>query len=326
MDFKGKKILIVTHRDGDGIASAAIFSIMLKKLGNFPTAITSPQHVGFDKTVKERIKEYKPDLIVSLDVPIQSIEDVGIPMLVIDHHPYKGKVGDWEIFHDTKHCAAYLTYKYCSKFANIESASWICALGCLSDKDESGFKEIKSIYSKFYPMLKDEQLQSMVSFIASTKIFGEKGINYGINSLIEAESMSMPTTIFGSTPNSQKLMRLKRLSQKERDYWLLFHKDFVKIENKIMYYPIKSKFPIESYVAGTLVNFYPNLICIVSNNFVDGDLSIEGRTKLDVNLGEIFSTVCKKVGGFGGGLKNAAGARIPREKEDEFLEEIKKIM
>lgn len=328
MDFRNKKVSIVTHRDGDGISSAAIFSIMLKKLGNFPVSISSPEHVGFDSAVKETIKTHKPDIIVSLDVPVTSVEYLGIPTLVIDHHPYKELNKNFEMVHDLKHCTAYLAYLYCSKIVDMRGASWVAALGCLSDKDDAGFEEIEKIYKETYPELTKEQLHSMASYISSSKIVGEHGVNCGINALIEADSMSMPTTIFGSTPNAQKLINLRELSRRERDYWLLSHKDFVKMDGIILFYPIKSRFQIESYLAGTLANLYPNHVCVVVNYFEKKkDVVMEGRTKLGkVNIGKIFHEICKKIGGDGGGLKGAAGAIISKEKEKEFLEELKQLV
>lgn len=322
MEFRNKKVLIVAHRDGDGIASAALFSIMLKKLGNFPT-ITSPEYAEFDENVKSIIKKTNPEILVCLDIPTRNLKNVGVKTLAIDHHPPKTKKGI-ELIYDENHCTSYLTYNYCNKITNIEDASWIAAVGCLSDKDFNGLKEMKKIYSKFYE-IKDKELQRMVNLISSSKMLGEMGMKYGVNALIEAYNISIPSTIFGSTLNSQKLLKSRKISEKERNYWLLFHQNFVRREGKVLYYPIQSKFPVESYIAGTLSNLYPNLICIVGN-FKKDFIIMEGRTKLNLNLGKIFMEASKKVGGNGGGLKNAAGARIPKMEEMNFLKEVKKII
>jgi len=319
LEFRNKKIAIIHHNDGDGICSAAIFALMLKKLGNFPALIIAPEHVELDDTIKREIKESKAEAVVVLDIPIERVHELGLPMFVMDHHPYTGKLDlNAEINHNTENCCAYLTFEYCRKIAEIEELAWISAVGCLSDKDETGFNKILPFVERG---LDREVMQKMMGFISSAKIFGRDGIACGVNALIEAASMGIPTAVLGSTPNAQRLQWLRNLSRKERDYWLLFHKDFAKINEKTIFYKIQSVLPIQSYLAGTLSNFYPNHVCLVTNkNYADVFMTIEARTKIrKIDLGSVFREIATKLGGNGGGLAYAAGAKIPVEKEQEFL-------
>ena len=95
-----------------------------------------------------------------------------------------------------------------------------------------------------------------------------------------------------------------------------------------IYYKIKSKLPIQSYLAGTLSHFYPNHVCFVTNdNFCDKYRTIECRTKLTgVSLGQMLRHIAGELGGNGGGLDYAAGAKIPYEKEQEFIDRCEEII
>ncbi|MFB6115509.1 MAG: DHH family phosphoesterase, partial [Candidatus Nanohalobium sp.] len=42
------------------------------------------------------------------------------------------------------------------------------------------------------------------------------------------------------------------------------------------------------------------------------------------NLGEIIGEICEEVDGEGGGHNIAAGAKIPREEKDNFVESLEK--
>lgn len=327
MDFKRKRIIIVHHNDGDGICSAALFALTLKRLGNFPLEIISPEHVEFDDSITRAFEEKKPNVAVVLDLPLQLVPKIKVPALVIDHHPSRNITAEnCEIVHDTSKCAAYLTYRYCEKLAKIKDIAWIAAIGCMSDKDKAGFDELMPEVKREFPEISEDEIQKMMSFISSGKLLGQRGISCGVNALIEAANMGIPTALLGSTPNAQKLQFLRKVSRKERDYWLLFHRDFAKIGGNIIYYKINTQLPIQSYLAGTLANLYPQHLCLVASNNHDGkNVTVEGRTKLvSVDIGSSFFEIAEKLGGNGGGLKSAGGIKVSLEKENEFLEEIKK--
>jgi single-stranded DNA-specific DHH superfamily exonuclease len=328
MDYTKDRIAIIHHNDGDGICSAAIFALTLKKLDNFPVLIHAPEHVDIEEDTRQMIKESGAEQVIFLDIPIERLSNVNLPTLIIDHHPHTRKLDlDGEIHHITSNCASYLTYEFCKKITEIDDLAWIAAIGCLSDKDEQGLERI-------FPTVEKESgldrtiIQKMMGFISSAKVLGSDGISCGVNALIEASTMGIETSVLGSTPNSQKLRELRQISRSERDYWLLFHKDFAKIKDRLIYYRIKSKLPIQSYLAGTLSNFYPKHVCFVTNdNFVDKFRTIECRTKLEgISLGQMLRHIAEELGGSGGGLDYAAGAKIPPEKENDFLERCESVI
>lgn len=328
MDYTKDRIAIIHHNDGDGICSAAIFAMTLKKLGNFPVLIHAPEHVDIEEDTRQMIKESGAEQVVFLDIPVERLSNVDLPTLIIDHHPHTRTLDlKGTIHHITSNCASYLTYKFCEKIIPIDDLAWIAAIGCMSDKDMKGLDKMMPVVDKT-SMLDRITIQKMMGFISSAKVLGSEGIACGVNALIEASSMGIETSVLGSTPNSQKLRELKQISRDERDYWLLFHKDFAIIKNKLIYYKIKSKLPIQSYLAGTLSNFYPKHVCFVTNdNFVDKYRTIECRTKLEgISLGQMLRHIADELGGSGGGLDYAAGAKIPPEKEQDFIRKCEEVI
>jgi single-stranded DNA-specific DHH superfamily exonuclease len=326
LDWRNKRIAVTHHNDGDGICSAAIFALTLKKFGNFPVMIHSPERVDFDDETRAMIKDSGAEFLAILDIPIERLTNPNFPCLVIDHHPHTEKIEiSGTVIHNPKNCASFLTYEFCSKITDIKDLAWIAAIGCLSDKDEDGFEKIFKIVSEENKELDRKTLHNMMGFISSSKVLGSAGIACGVNSLIEAATMGIETSVLGSTPNSQKLQYLRAMSRRERDYWLLYHKDFAKIWDKMIYYKIDSDLPVQSYLAGTLSNFYPDKVCFVTNkNYADKFMTIEARTKLNtMNLGQLMRHTAEMFGGNGGGLEYAAGAKIPVEKENEFIEQLK---
>jgi len=327
MDFSKDKIAIIHHNDGDGICSAAVFALMLKKLGNFPVLIHAPEHVDIEDDTKKKITDSKATHVVILDIPIERLENIGMPTLIIDHHPRTKRIElEGEIHHITTNCASYLTYEFCKQITDIEDLSWIAAIGCLSDKDNDGFEKLAPLVDKTSKLDRDV-LQKMMGFISSAKVLGSEGIACGVNALIEASTMGIETAVLGSTPNAQKLSELRYMSRKERDYWLLFHKEYALIKDKMIYYKIRSRLPIQSYLAGTLSNFYPKHVCFVTNdNSVNEFRTIECRTKLEgISLGQMLRHIAEELGGSGGGLDYAAGTKIPAGKEEEFIKRCEEL-
>ena len=71
-------------------------------------------------------------------------------------------------------------------------------------------------------------------------------------------------------------------------------------------------------IISMLIRGEHNTIIGLANS--DGNVKVSIRTKdEDLNLGKIMEDVAGKVGGEGGGHKKAAGASIPKGKEEEFI-------
>ena len=78
-------------------------------------------------------------------------------------------------------------------------------------------------------------------------------------------------------------------------------------------------------------NVYPDKTVIISMaHSLDDTTKISSRisgysaSKIDLNL--LMHEVCSKLGGIGGGHKLAAGASIPQEKEQDFINLIRELL
>ena len=331
--LKKKKVCIVHHNDADGICSAAILAITMKRLGNFPIKIISPKFTEFDDEITKELEEIRPEFIVVLDMSLntlRNLKNLHENYLVIDHHPFDG-AKDSRVIHSTKNCASYLTFEFCSKFSRINDISWIAGIGCLADKDIDGFRKLRDLIYENYPELNDNLMKVMMCFVSSSRVFGQKGLFYGVNALIEAAEMQSPTAILGSTPNSQKLLKLRKFSIAQRNYWLLRFNEIADFdeESKSVFLKINSKFFIQNYLAGTISNLYPNHTCFVINEGLDEKYAIiEARTKNNgINLGKIMNDICSHFEDCsGGGHKQAAGAKVPKISMNKFIDSLKLSM
>lgn len=319
--IKKGKISVIHHNDADGICSAALFIILLKKFGNFPVSIFSPKYIEIEK---EKIMgfEDEADLIVFLDLANDEIGTIKKDYFVIDHHPPKAE--HQKMIFDEDHCSSYLTFKFCSNYLNFSRYAWIACIGCLADKDMVGFEELKQIAIQRNKELTNDIFNTMVHFISSARILEEEGVSYALNSLLEASNSDLPTTVLGSTPNSEKLVELKRRSIIERNYWLSKFAERAIIDNRFIFFKIKSRLPIQSYLSGTLANLNQDKICIVLNE--QGEYCmVEARTRLDdFDLGEKFREVCTELNAIGGGHKKAAGAKIKSRDIEVFIDKMRK--
>ncbi len=90
-----EKIIVYGDYDADGICSAYILSQGIKALGGDATAYIPNRSEGYGlniETIDELVEEYFPDLILTCDLGIschdevEYIKDLGIDVLVSDHH------------------------------------------------------------------------------------------------------------------------------------------------------------------------------------------------------------------------------------------------
>jgi single-stranded DNA-specific DHH superfamily exonuclease len=322
------RIVVVHHSDADGICSAALIAIALKRLGNFPLAIVSPKFTEIDEGFVRRIKRLGPDFLVVLDIPISLLSPLlDFNPLIIDHHP--GKISAKRLLYSSERCTSYLTFKFCSTLARLEDAIWIATLGCLGDKDKEGYKELLKPTLQTYPELDEKTLARMMRFISSAKLYGELGISSGVNALIESVELGIPTSVLGSTPNAIRLMRLKQISERQRDYWLSKHREKAMIDEKksLLVFQINSIYPIQNYIAGTLANAYPKLACFVINLGLDPRFAlVEARTRGKTNVGMLLNSICKELEhASGGGHKQAGGGKFLKRDLERFLLLLRKI-
>lgn len=86
---------------------------------------------------------------------------------------------------------------------------------------------------------------------------------------------------------------------------------------------INAKENIDPNMIGTITSIFINTFTekkiVVGLARENETTKISARAKKELDLDKILSEICGKVGGVGGGHKQAAGGRIPKTKEEEFI-------
>lgn len=137
--------------------------------------------------------------------------------------------------------------------------------------------------------------------------------------------------------DAQKLLEEHRQSMFSRYQWI--SKNLDKIEDKGGFYAIHGLSEIGETFIGTVVSLIINSKLLKENKPVIGfaytesgnEVKVSGRATKEniergVDLGEAMRTAARKVGGEGGGHNIAAGAQIPKGKEEEFINYLKEII
>jgi single-stranded-DNA-specific exonuclease len=134
------RVVVASHNDVDGLASAAIVIRALASRGIAVEALPSRrgEHVH-EEAMRTRIRSLHPDALVVLDMgsrPDPILQDV--PTLVIDHHDASGGSPHGALMvngYDREPVAptSVLTYVVCREMPGIQRSAWLAALGAIAD-------------------------------------------------------------------------------------------------------------------------------------------------------------------------------------------------
>lgn len=123
------KVLNVTHIDFDGGAANIVVQNFYK------TVYTEVTNYGKEQALYDTIKKYLPkiDAIVITDftpVNIKAIQQLGKPVLVLDHHESAQQFNDPQnhVYVNLKYCGAMLAYKYFSAYKDLSHIQDIIAI------------------------------------------------------------------------------------------------------------------------------------------------------------------------------------------------------
>lgn len=144
-----EKVLLMYHSDTDGICSAVLMILGLKKLG---IKIKKSVYVNTPLTIPKNGMKF--DKIIILDVPIGTTECLPKKkILVFDHHPSQDinsknivfvnpRLGNKKIYQPV----SYLVYRFFSQFIDMKKYEWIAVLGTIAD---FGYEDCKDLTKKY---------------------------------------------------------------------------------------------------------------------------------------------------------------------------------
>jgi single-stranded DNA-specific DHH superfamily exonuclease len=324
-------IVIVYHRDPDGVCSAVIMSKLLERTGKTNIRFISsdaPSHEMEDELLRKLMKD-KPAYIIFLDLAIDQLSNMvqimkersGAKIMIIDHHQLSIDLNP-TITHinprlknrDVYLPASYLTYKIAEKMLKAKDLDWVAVIGIVGDH---AFSDCKEFLEKFTERERIENLRkSDLGLLASV-----------IELTRPEEKIEEFVKLLSKYDSYRKLIKENKSLFDE--YWEIKKQidqlvdDF---ENKaeffkdagVAIYEIDSERPLQSMVSGLVSERFPVTTIIVGRES-GGKYRCSVRNQMGVDV----STLVKKatigiIGGSGGGHPQAAGAKIPKNDWQRF--------
>ncbi len=209
------------------------------------------------------------------------------------------------------------------------------------DIDLVGNGRLKS----YYDLTKEEKGRLVLEIIKERirNDFGEHNdvfseiylLPYQSRKLIDALEYSTILNAFGRSEKYDEALEmmkgnldiledvLKEYRRKIADYLSWTNKNIKNFQefNDALF--INAKENIDPNMIGTIISIFINTFAekkVVVGLAREGEnTKISARAKREIDLDKILTDICEKVGGSGGGHKQAAGGKIPKNKEEEFV-------
>lgn len=312
------KVVNITHgEDPDGLSCAALLmhvknsKVILANYDNF----------------EEVLQSIKPPLdelyITDLNIRSALVDDIlriksFSKVLIIDHHPLTEYVSSMLkdenilIIHDLRECAGVLLYNHFKDQLSLKSAK-LAAYAAISDMFEDG-----PLASKILSHM-DRKLTQHEALMLTHAMQHDGTYDFKFRILDNLSEFVQPHRIPGVKEAANRyLEKAARMMES------------LPGRTRVM-----GRFAVTECKGEASTGAVANLImdCIgvdvgVCYKYNQGsvNISLRGERYLSEHLGEISQKLAEGFGGFGGGHKRAAGAKIPREYLDEFFEALSGIL
>ena len=301
--------LIFSHADVDGLCSAALL------LSRFPKAkifFTKPVSLFFDLKYRKEKNIIIADIALNKrDIPKILKELKKRNFLYFDHHPYTNlKLPENFIVADVSTSES--VYKYFQKDIPKEQV-WTALYGAIADYC-ADTEFVKS-------NLKDWDVRSLY-FEVSTLVLGIKMkefSNYNVKRDIVKALAS------GKTPSEIPglVLAAKKAVAEEFKLYELVKKKAAKLSG-LGYFLYDEYFGFRG-PAALFAATATDSVLGVSVFKVKGFLDVTLRSRKSLPLNDLAEKAAEAVGGSGGGHPEAAGARIPGNRLEEFLSILSKL-
>ena len=312
-------VKILTHSDADGICAAAIAK------ARFPEA-----DIWFTRPVA-LLKDLQAiqfgTVIIILDVAIsethktqifQRIKELakGDEVIYIDHHPLppgtlKNDVPATHVSHSTGASASELTFRFFRGDINPDldrAALW----GAISDYAvETDF--VRAGLNKY-----DRRTIYMEAGLLSQALGEAAGDYHYKRDIVLKLAQSVPPSDI-----PEVVERAVKATKREWETWRYVKEHVKKEGNLAIVYdlPVGSLGKAALYALGTTGADIGICTRTVENEV---DLSARRREGVDIDLNTMLRHITARIGGSGGGHEGAAGATIPLELFETFMEAVRK--
>ncbi len=321
------RILIIFHRDADGLCSAVIAKKALWMLGLKPDL----KATHLERTAElESLSRLKYNVLIFLDLALDHLSGVfwneKQKVLLIDHHPFHKNLNSENVIHFNNHFyndkylpASYLTYKIFSELTKISDMEWISVLGTIADY---GYDDCRDLLDR-YISVKEKSGMFATKYGKAAAIMNGASFFLGFEKMAEMLLSAKGVDDFISNKKIAGYYEKfnKEIEKLKKVFWKNAEKSgnayFAHIESKIE--------RIQSSLLTQLSTENPNKILIVYHK-TGGSIKISGRAQSGCNLGKIFKEAASYAGGAGGGHKPAAGAVVPAGNLELFRKKVVELV
>ncbi len=321
------KILIVFHRDADGLCSAVIARKALERAGLKPDIMVT----HLEKTAElESVAKSKYNAVIFLDLALDHLGgkfwNEKQKVLIIDHHPFRKDLNSGNVMHFNSHFfsegyfpASYLTYKIFSEIADIKDIEWVSVLGTIADY---GYDDCRDLLDR-YISVKERGEMFETKYGKAAAMVNGASFFFGFEKMAEILSSSSGADEF---IGNKKIVGYydkfsKEIERLKKEFWNAAEKTgnvyFAHIESKIE--------RIQSSLLTQLSTENPEKVLVIYHK--DGEnIKLSGRVQTGYDLGTIFMKAAEFAGGSGGGHKPAAGAMVPASNIENFRKKVAEMV
>jgi len=184
-------------------------------------------------------------------------------------------------------------------------------LGIIKERIRNDFGEHADIFSDIYLLV--YQPRKLMDALEYSTILNAFGRLEKYNEALELMN--------GKLDKLEEIMQEYRKKLANSLEWVARNiNNFYKIEDTIF---INAKNNIDANLIGTVTSIFINTFTdkkiVVGMAYDNETIKISARAKRDIDLDKCLKEICEKLEGNGGGHKHAAGGRIKKEKEGEFI-------
>lgn len=341
LSLKDKKFLIVGDYDCDGITSTTILCRLFDYLNikhNYYIPSRSKEGYGLNERIVHMAKDNNFDVILTVDngvvsdIPNKLALDLGMKLLIIDHHEYINKPICTSYIHPnllekeySKLSAGGLSYLLSSYFYEDELSLVYGGLSILSDMvgvlDFNRYlvKEMMKVLNKdnvyTLKLLNDNKKldYDSLSFNVIPKINAISRMDYNPNFLVKYLNGDKDTCL--KLINQINLVNNNRKNETSNEAKLAY--SMINENDKIIIlFSSEFKEGICGLLANRLIHIY-NKPCIIFNE-TDNELKGSARSLEDINIYEYLSKK-KDIYDTFGGHGQACGFSLKKDKKEEFL-------
>ncbi len=329
---KNALVVVVYHRDSDGVCSAVMASKILKHLGcgSVKTIPCDPATPAVTPPLMRSLSELQPDYLVFVDMAVDQDpnplvllkQKYGTKIIVIDHHPMSMDLNMLDITHiNTRFAdataylpASYIIHKIAGKISTelAKEYSWISLIGTIGDHGidncQDLVKDFSSVYGKIASTQKDFSQTAYgkaSEYIMSAKASDDDGIETArivLDRAINIDAFLSSRTLKEWHVEMQAV--INRFVQN-------FEKDSELNTNANMaIYNIKTDRRIESVVASIISDKFPRMTVVVCRESA-GRVGCSLRNQRTADLGGLVkASIAGLKDSRGGGHPQAAAASM----------------